>query len=69
MFKFILDAMKVINPFYERIPVEGQEAYFDDFVKYMVKMNLALDHYETNKQNCRFSAPYKIIVAYARKCS
>lgn len=59
--------MKAVNPFIERIPINEQDAFLDDYFNYVVKMHLVLDDIHTNSKTCRILTPYKLIVAYARK--
>ncbi|XP_037960893.1 juvenile hormone acid O-methyltransferase [Teleopsis dalmanni] len=65
--KNVKDNVKAICPFFERIPEQQHEDFLDDFVSTVVSMKL----YESNGQGTdyKFISPYKLVVAYARKCS
>lgn len=64
----ILDAVRTDNNhFMDRIELHDQDAFFDDFVNFMVKIHLALDDPQDNKETCRFVLPYTLLIAYARK--
>lgn len=54
--------MRVVNPFVERIPSNEQDAFMDDVIDGIRKIQLAIDEKET-----RVLISYKILVAYARK--
>lgn len=64
----ISDAVKAVNPFINRVPEKDQNAFFDDFLDYVVKMGLHMDDINSNRQKCRFYVPYTLLIAYARKC-
>lgn len=64
----ISDAVKADNNrFVDRIEMHDQDAFFDDFVGHVVKMHLALDNPQVNRETCRFVVPYTVLIAYARK--
>lgn len=63
----ISDAWKAVNPWYEKIPAQDQEAYWNDYLNYVAKYGYALDDYKTNPTSCRYKDPYKWMVAYAKK--
>lgn len=56
-----------MNPWYEKIPAQDQEAYWNDYLNYVAKYGYALDDYKTNPTSCRYKDPYKWMVAYAKK--
>lgn len=64
---YISGSVKAVNPFLERIAKHEQEAYLDDYIDIVVQKKLALDDIHVNSNTCRFLAPYKLLIAYARK--
>lgn len=60
-------SFEAINPFIDRIPVEEKQAYLDDFMQRMMKKCHVFGDLERNKDGCRITYPYKLLVAYAQK--
>lgn len=58
----IIEAVKAVNPFLEKIPINMHEEYLDDYVSTATRL-LWSDSQQTT--NLLFS--YKLIVYYARK--
>lgn len=67
LIRFILDAWEAVNPWYEKIPAQEREEYWNDFHSYVCENGYALDDYKENPQSCRYKDPYKWMVAYAQK--
>lgn len=63
----IADAWKAVDPWYQKIPAQDQEAYWNDFHEYVTDNGYALDDWKTDDKNCRYKDPYKWMVAYAQK--
>lgn len=55
--------MAPVNPFIDRLPVEQQNEFMDDFVRLLV----ATDPERYDTLNGHYSKPYKMLIAYARK--
>lgn len=64
-FLFLTESVRAVNPFLERMPFSEHDAFLDDYVSIVKKMQLALDDNENN--SCRFLTSYKLMIAYARK--
>lgn len=63
---YILDNMKAINPFIDRMPVSLQDNFMDDLINTVISLDLNENH-NFNDSDCKFNIPYKLLVAYARK--
>lgn len=62
------DLLYAVNPFVDRIPDDEKEAFLDDAIRQIArKCRVYNGDIEKNKNGCRFTYNYKLIVAYARK--
>lgn len=63
-----VDLLFAVNPFVDRIPDDEKEAFLDDAIRQIAKKcHVYNGDIEKNKTGCRFTYPYRLIVAYARK--
>lgn len=65
--KNVLDALKAVNPFIDRIPDDEKQAYLDDFMQRIAKKCTVYGDIENNTDGCRLTFRYKLLTAYARK--
>ncbi|XP_075150090.1 juvenile hormone acid methyltransferase [Haematobia irritans] len=61
------DNIKAVCPFLDRIPRSQHEEFLEDFIDIVTKLDLR--HCNVNEGIHKFSSPYKLIVAYAKKPS
>ncbi|XP_055616095.1 juvenile hormone acid O-methyltransferase [Toxorhynchites rutilus septentrionalis] len=59
-------AVKAVNPFSERMPMELQEDFLDDYIGVVRRMSLSQNCGE-DEDDCRFITPYKLVVVYATR--
>lgn len=66
-YDFIADAFEAVNPFIDRIPDDERQAYLDDLMQRMAQLCHVYGDADQNKNGCRLTFPYQLLVAYARK--
>lgn len=66
-FSRIADAFEAVNPFVDRIPDDEKQNYLDDFMQRMADKCQVYGDLNQNKDGCRLTFPYRLLVAYARK--
>ncbi|TMW51282.1 hypothetical protein DOY81_003668, partial [Sarcophaga bullata] len=64
--EILKDNVKAVCPFLERIPLSLNDSFMEDFIDTVTKMDLKLNHH-SNESDYIFNAPYKLVIAYARK--
>lgn len=60
-------AVTAVNPFISRIPKYEQNEFFDDYLKHMIRMGLTSNNIRKKCTTCRFLAPYRFMIVYAKK--
>lgn len=66
-FKFIFaGAVLAVNPFCERMPLDLQEDFMDDYIDIVRKMSYHKNGHE-DANNYKFITPYKLVIVYASK--
>lgn len=66
-FSPVADNVKAICPFLDRIPRSQHEEFLEDFINIVTDLDLRQCDIESGVH--KFNAPYKLIVAYAKKPS
>lgn len=67
---FILDLLKAVDSFYERIPVQDHDVYFDELAYLTLNLlgpTMKPDFIGSKRSRINYS--YRILVAHARKLS
>lgn len=65
--RFFIDCVHSINTFIDRIPDDEKSDYLDDLVERLIQKCSVRDDIDKNNKILRFTLPYKLVVAYARK--